>query len=70
VTAYRWLLDEFSERLTGAGFTEVERRRRPSEGDRRPHAAVAAVAIGLGGKLQKCDACDEGLKNSTLGLCQ
>jgi SAM-dependent methyltransferase len=44
VTAYRWPLDELSERLTRAGFTEVERLQRPSEGDRRPHAAIAAVA--------------------------
>jgi hypothetical protein len=39
VTAYRWPLDELSERLTRAGFTEVERLLRASEGDRRPHAA-------------------------------
>jgi SAM-dependent methyltransferase len=44
VTAYRWPLDELSERLTGAGFTEVERRQRPGEGGHRPHAAVAAIA--------------------------
>jgi hypothetical protein len=44
VTAYRWPLDELSERLTRAGFTEVERLRRPSEGTRRPHAAIAAIA--------------------------
>ncbi|WP_345626834.1 class I SAM-dependent methyltransferase [Rugosimonospora acidiphila] len=44
VTAYRWPVDEFSERLTRAGFTEVERLQRPSEGAQRPHAAIAAVA--------------------------
>ena len=44
VTAYRWPVDEFSERLTRAGFTEVERRRRPRDGTHRPHAAIAAVA--------------------------
>ncbi len=44
VTAYRWPVDEFSERLTRAGFTEVERLQRPREGDRRPHAAIAAIA--------------------------
>ncbi|WP_405109520.1 class I SAM-dependent methyltransferase [Micromonospora sp. NBC_01405] len=44
VTAYRWPVDEFSARLTRAGFTEVERNQRPSEGPRRPHAAIAAVA--------------------------
>ncbi|GAA0712452.1 class I SAM-dependent methyltransferase [Dactylosporangium roseum] len=44
VTAYRWPVDEFSERLRRAGFTEVERLRRPSEGTHRPHAAIAAIA--------------------------
>jgi SAM-dependent methyltransferase len=44
VTAYRWPLDEVSERLRRAGFTEVERLRRPGEGTHRPHAAIAAVA--------------------------
>ncbi len=44
VTAYRWPLHELSERLTAAGFTEVERLQRPSEGGHRPHAAVATVA--------------------------
>jgi SAM-dependent methyltransferase len=44
VTAYRWPADAFSERLARAGFTEVERLQRPGEGDRRPHAAIAAVA--------------------------
>lgn len=44
VTAYRWPVDEFSERLTRAGFTEVERLQRPSEGTNRPHAAIAASA--------------------------
>ncbi|HEX5540853.1 MAG TPA: class I SAM-dependent methyltransferase [Micromonospora sp.] len=43
VTAYRWPVDEFSERLTRAGFTEVERLQRPSEGTHRPHAAIAAI---------------------------
>ncbi|MER5458302.1 class I SAM-dependent methyltransferase [Micromonospora sp. NPDC002389] len=43
LTAYRWPLDEFSRRLVRAGFTEVERLQRPGEGDRRPHAAVAAA---------------------------
>ena len=45
VTAYRWRLDELVERLARAGFTEVERLRRPGEGDRRPHAAIAARAV-------------------------
>ncbi|GAA2599717.1 class I SAM-dependent methyltransferase [Dactylosporangium fulvum] len=44
VTAYRWPMDELVERLTQAGFTEVERLQRPGEGTHRPHAAVAAVA--------------------------
>jgi SAM-dependent methyltransferase len=44
VTAYRWPVDELSERLTRAGFTEVERLQRPSEGTHRPHAAIAAIA--------------------------
>jgi len=46
VTAYRWPVDELAARLRQAGFTEVERRRRPgvAEPGRRPHAAIAAVA--------------------------
>ncbi|HEX5596923.1 MAG TPA: class I SAM-dependent methyltransferase [Micromonosporaceae bacterium] len=46
VTAYRWPPDEFSERLTRAGFTEVERLQRPSDGTHRPHAALAAITTG------------------------
>jgi len=44
VTAYRWPADEMSTRLARAGFTEVERVRRPADGHLRPHAAMAAVA--------------------------
>jgi SAM-dependent methyltransferase len=44
VTAYRRPVDELSERLARAGFTEVERERRPVDGTTRPHAAIAAVA--------------------------
>jgi len=44
VTAYRWPVDEFSERLARAGFTEVDRLQRPGEGTQRPHAAIAAIA--------------------------
>ncbi len=44
VTAYRWPVAELSERLTRAGFTEVERWRRPGDGTHRPHAAIAAIA--------------------------
>ncbi|OJF10450.1 class I SAM-dependent methyltransferase [Couchioplanes caeruleus] len=43
VTAYRWPVDEFSERLMQAGFTEVERLHRPGDGTHRPYAAIAAV---------------------------
>ncbi|HLL69429.1 MAG TPA: class I SAM-dependent methyltransferase [Micromonosporaceae bacterium] len=46
VTAYHWPVDEFSDRLTRAGFTEVERQRRPGDGTQRPHAAIAAVMSG------------------------
>ena len=42
VTAFGWPVDEISERLTRAGFAEVERLQRPT--DRRPHAAIAALA--------------------------
>ncbi|WP_199752673.1 class I SAM-dependent methyltransferase [Actinoplanes sp. ATCC 53533] len=42
-TAYRWPADELSARLTRAGFTEVERQHRPSDGTHRPLAAIAAV---------------------------
>ena len=46
VTAYYWPVDAFAERLRQAGFTEIERRRRPgvAEPGRRPHAAIAAIA--------------------------
>ncbi|MEV4118751.1 class I SAM-dependent methyltransferase [Micromonospora sp. NPDC049645] len=43
-TAYRWPLDALSERLTHAGFREVERLPRPDDEQHRPHAALAAVA--------------------------
>ncbi|MER7586168.1 methyltransferase domain-containing protein [Micromonospora sp. NPDC127501] len=43
VTAYRWPLDEFAERLAHAGFREVERLSRADQ--HRPHAAMAAVAV-------------------------
>ena len=42
--AYFWPVDELSARLRRAGFTEVERQRRPgAEPGPRPHAAIAAV---------------------------
>jgi SAM-dependent methyltransferase len=44
ITAYRWPADELSDRLARAGFTEVERQRRPGDGAIRPHGAIAAVA--------------------------
>ena len=45
-TAYFWPVDEFAARLQRAGFTEVERSRRPgtTEAGHRPHAAIAAIA--------------------------
>jgi SAM-dependent methyltransferase len=43
-TAYRWPPDELSARLGRAGFTEVERLRRPGDGTHRPIAAIAATA--------------------------
>ncbi|MEU4472134.1 class I SAM-dependent methyltransferase [Micromonospora sp. NPDC023888] len=49
VTAYRWPPDEVSERLNRAGFREVARQQRPSEGGQRPYAAIAAVAQGRAG---------------------
>jgi ubiquinone/menaquinone biosynthesis C-methylase UbiE len=46
VTAYFWPVDELSARLRQAGFTEIERQRRPgvAEPALRPHAAIAATA--------------------------
>ncbi|EWT01345.1 methyltransferase type 11 [Intrasporangium oryzae NRRL B-24470] len=44
ITAYRWPVDEFAHRLAEAGFSEVERLKRPQDGERRPHAAIAATA--------------------------
>ena len=44
VTAHRWPADEMARRLTRAGFVEVERLCRAQEGERRPHAAIAAQA--------------------------
>ena len=46
VTAYRWPAGELAERLTRAGFTEVERRHHPGDGTHRPYAAIAAVRNG------------------------
>ncbi|MFI7604348.1 class I SAM-dependent methyltransferase [Micromonospora sp. NPDC049366] len=44
-TAWRWPVDEFSERLSRAGFTEVERLPRLDDAAHRPHAAIAATVI-------------------------
>lgn len=46
VTAYRWPVDELSERLRRAGFTEIERQQRPgiAEPGQRPHAALVVTA--------------------------
>lgn len=44
ITAYRWPPDELSRRLARAGFTEVGRLMRPSDGTHRPHGAIAAIA--------------------------
>jgi SAM-dependent methyltransferase len=46
VTAYRWPADELSARLSRAGFTEVDRETRPSDGTHRPYAAISAVLDG------------------------
>ena len=45
ITAHRWPVDEFARRLTDAGFVEEERLQRPQDGERRPHAAIAAKAV-------------------------
>jgi hypothetical protein len=44
VVAHRWPVDEMARRLAVAGFVEVERLHRAQEGERRPHAAIAARA--------------------------
>ncbi|MFG1927786.1 class I SAM-dependent methyltransferase [Cryptosporangium sp. NPDC048952] len=46
VTAYRWPVDVFAERLAGAGFVEVERLQHqfPERPDRK-YAAIAARAV-------------------------
>ncbi|BEL03325.1 class I SAM-dependent methyltransferase [Actinoplanes sichuanensis] len=43
-TAYRWPPGELSDRLTAAGFTEVERLLRADDPAHRPHGAITAVA--------------------------
>jgi ubiquinone/menaquinone biosynthesis C-methylase UbiE len=46
-TAYRWPMAEFTSRLRGAGFREIERWQRPADpgSGQRSHAAIAAVAL-------------------------
>lgn len=41
-SAYRWPVDDMSELLRSAGFTELERQQRPRVGEVRPHAMLAA----------------------------
>lgn len=41
-TAYRWPVDEMARMLAAAGFSEVDRLRRPGSADVRPHAVLAA----------------------------
>lgn len=47
VTAYHWPVDELSERLWRAGFTEIERQQRPgvAQPGRRPHAGVVGRSV-------------------------
>ena len=42
VTAYRRPVSDLAERLTRAGFTEIEHVRRPAEGKHQAYAAIAA----------------------------
>jgi SAM-dependent methyltransferase len=53
-TAYYWPVDELSAELERAGFTEIERIRRPGENQpgRRPHAAIVATASELRRRLR------------------
>lgn len=46
-TAHTWPVDELAVRLQRAGFVELERLQRPGvpEPGRRPHGALAAVAV-------------------------
>ena len=44
-TAYRWPVDEVADRMATAGFVETERSQRAQEGERRPHAVLAARAV-------------------------
>jgi SAM-dependent methyltransferase len=45
VTAHRWPVAEFSDRLAAAGLAEVHRLQRGQDGARRPHALIAARAV-------------------------
>lgn len=40
-TAYTWSADELAERLRSVGLLEVDRHRRPADGDTRAHFALA-----------------------------
>jgi SAM-dependent methyltransferase len=44
-SAYTWPVEQYTRRLSDAGFVEVERIRRPRDAATRPHAAIAARAI-------------------------
>jgi ubiquinone/menaquinone biosynthesis C-methylase UbiE len=46
-TAHTWPIGELADRLRRAGFVELERLQRPGvpEPGRRPHGALAAIAI-------------------------
>ena len=42
--AYRWPIDSLAQRLSSAGFVEVERLHRPADGTDRAHGAIVAEA--------------------------
>lgn len=44
-TAHRWPVEEMSARLAAHGLAEQERLFRGQDGERRPHGAIAAVAV-------------------------
>lgn len=44
-TAHRWPVDELARRLAEVDLAELDRLQRPAEGERRPHAAIAATAV-------------------------
>lgn len=44
-TAYRWPVDEVAAWLAATGFAEIERLQRGWDGERGPHAAIAARGV-------------------------